>query len=109
MKMEEMLATIRRELEQVRVSTHILELVKKIEVAEVGIQASPDMVDATIEPQAETLVEEKKKKRQRQNQGKRKEKEGAKLSLYEDLSDYEKELSEAPVTPLVTKKQPIKR
>ncbi|KAF8416305.1 hypothetical protein EV426DRAFT_432378 [Tirmania nivea] len=99
-----------------------------MEMVEVGIQASPDMINASTEPQEEILVEEKKKKGQRQSKGKGKEKEGAKdsdriqedvemvdqerFTLYEDLSDYEKEevvKDEAPVTPPVTKKQPVVR
>ncbi|KAF8446697.1 hypothetical protein BGX38DRAFT_1143097 [Terfezia claveryi] len=125
-KLKETLAAVQRELEQARASPYI-QPVKRIEVTEVGIQASPVMVDVTTEPQEEIPVEEKKKKRQRQSKGKGKiQKEGAKdrtqiqedvemvdeerFAQYEDLSDYEKEKAvkdEAPVTPPITTKQPV--
>ncbi|RPB26199.1 hypothetical protein L211DRAFT_701418 [Terfezia boudieri ATCC MYA-4762] len=117
-ELEERLASVQRELEQKRSLTQTPKPVKKIEVAEVGVQAFLVMVDAATEPQEKIPVVEKKKKRQ--SKGKGKEKEGAKeiqedvemvdeerFSQYEDLSDYGKD--EAPVTTPVTKKQPTKR
>ncbi|KAF8415347.1 hypothetical protein EV426DRAFT_665610 [Tirmania nivea] len=127
-KMEERLASVQREPEQEQTLTQVPKPVKKIETVEVGIQASPDMVDVITETQEEVPVEKKKKQRQRQSKEKVKKKEGAKdsnriqedvemvdeerFTLYEDLSDYEKEevvKDEAPVTPPVTKKQPVVR
>ena len=80
--------------------------VEKAEVVEVGAQASPDMVDASTEPQEEALVKRKQQRKQKEKGKERAEDSDKEMwdvgrfSPYEDLSEYEKEMEDAAsVTP----------
>ena len=55
-----MIFSLRRELRQLKEATApAVQSVEKAEVVEVGVQASPDMVDDSNEPQKEALVKRK--------------------------------------------------
>jgi len=125
---DQVIFSLRRELRQMEeASAPAVESVEKAEVVEVGIQASPDMVDASTERREDALVEAsgEKKERKRMEEKKRTEKgkerakdsglekqedevmlDTGRFSPYEDLSEYEKEIEDvALVTPPITKKQ----
>lgn len=68
-RLEEVLVSARRELEEAITSAHILEPVREIEVIEVGIQAAPEVVDAATEPQEEEEEEVEVVEGKRKGQG----------------------------------------
>ena len=60
---DEVIFSLRREMRQMKeASAPAVQSVKKAEVVEVGVQASPDMVDVSTEPREEALVEAGKKR-----------------------------------------------
>lgn len=53
----------RRELKQTKeASVLVAQFVEKVEVVEVGVQASPTMVDATTEPKEEAFIKAMERK-----------------------------------------------
>jgi len=126
----EVIFSLRRELRQMKEApVPAVQSVEKAEVVEVSIQASPDMVDASTEPQEEALVEVRERKERKRMEKKQTETgkeraessglekqedevmlEAGRYSPYEGLSEYEKEIEDmALVTPPITKKQTTRR
>jgi len=126
---DEVIFSLRREMRQMKeASAPAVQSVEKAEVVEVGVQASPDMVDASTEPWEEALVEASGEKKERKGMEEKKQTEKGKerakdsglekqedevmldtgrYSPYEDLSEYEKEMEGvAPVYPPSPKSRP---
>ena len=70
---DEVIFSLRRELRQMKEApVPAVQSVEKAEVVEVGVQASPDMMDASTKPQEEALVEVREKKKEEEQVEERK-------------------------------------